>query len=121
MVSIRMGCAFVLIPHDSIVEAVTSRLEASMKAVGLTVEDMKQRTLAAREQLFEAHYGSLAAENPDLPGLNKKAAPRSLRGAAFLQTTTKLNRSNGNCRQKNYSYPDSSKSSQVPFRENCSR
>ena len=67
MVSIRMGDALVLIPHDSIFEAVTSRFEASMKASGLTVEDMKQRTLTAREQLFEAHYGSLAAKEPEKP------------------------------------------------------
>lgn len=63
MVSIRMGDALVLIPHDSMLEALTSRFETSMKAAGLTVEDMKQRTLTARDQLFEAHYGSLAVED----------------------------------------------------------
>ena len=67
MVSIRMGDALVLIPHDSIFEALTSRLVASMKAAGLTLEDMKQRTLTARDQLFEAHYGSLAVENSKKP------------------------------------------------------
>ena len=67
MVSLRMGDALVLIPHDSIFEALTSRFEASMKAAGLTVEDMKQRTLTARDQLFEEHYGSLAAEHSKKP------------------------------------------------------
>ncbi len=62
LVSIRMGDALVLVPHDSIFEALSSRFEASMKAAGLTVDDMKQRTLSAREQMFEAHYGSIAAE-----------------------------------------------------------
>ena len=67
LVSVRMGDALVLIPHDSIFEAVASRFEGSMKAAGLTVEDMKQRTLTARDQLFEAHYGSLAAEGTGQP------------------------------------------------------
>jgi len=63
LVSVRMGDALVLFPHDSILDAVTSRFEASMKAAGMTVEDMKQRTLTARDELYEAHYGSLAADN----------------------------------------------------------
>ena len=67
LVSIRMGAALVLVPHDSIFEAISARFEASMKAAGLTADDMKQRTLSAREQMFEAHYGSLAAESNKPP------------------------------------------------------
>ena len=67
LATVRMGNAIVMLPHDSIFSAVASRFEASMKAAGLTVDDMKQRTLIARDQLFEEHYGSLAEEKTGNP------------------------------------------------------
>jgi bifunctional DNA-binding transcriptional regulator/antitoxin component of YhaV-PrlF toxin-antitoxin module len=59
LLSVRMGDALVLIPQDALLESVSLRLQESMKASGVTVEELKSGLQEQRAEIVEARYGHL--------------------------------------------------------------
>jgi bifunctional DNA-binding transcriptional regulator/antitoxin component of YhaV-PrlF toxin-antitoxin module len=59
LLSVRMGDALVLIPQDALLESISLRLQESMKASGVTVEELKSGIQEQRAEIVEARYGHL--------------------------------------------------------------
>jgi bifunctional DNA-binding transcriptional regulator/antitoxin component of YhaV-PrlF toxin-antitoxin module len=59
LVSVRMGDALVLVPQDSLLESISLRLQESMKASGVSVQELKSGALEQRAQIVKVRYGHL--------------------------------------------------------------
>jgi bifunctional DNA-binding transcriptional regulator/antitoxin component of YhaV-PrlF toxin-antitoxin module len=59
LVSVRMGDALVLVPQDALLESISLRLQESMKASGVTVEDLKSGLHEQRAEIVKERYGHL--------------------------------------------------------------
>jgi bifunctional DNA-binding transcriptional regulator/antitoxin component of YhaV-PrlF toxin-antitoxin module len=59
LISVRMGDALVLAPHDNLLESISLRLQEAMKASGVTVDDLKAGALEERAQIVKERYGHL--------------------------------------------------------------
>ena len=59
MAAVQRGDALILLPHDDVMESISLRLQAAMKAAGLSLADLQAAVLEERAKLVQERYGHL--------------------------------------------------------------
>jgi bifunctional DNA-binding transcriptional regulator/antitoxin component of YhaV-PrlF toxin-antitoxin module len=54
---IQLGDVLILAPIDELLTEITDRMEASMRGAGVTVEELIEETLAARDEIAHEEFG----------------------------------------------------------------
>ncbi len=57
VMAVEVGGSLVMVPHDPILDALTVKVRAAMKAAGVTVEDLKAEALRQRAKIVRERYG----------------------------------------------------------------
>ena len=63
LVLVQIGDALVLVPHDEALASVTERMEAVMRGLGVSVDDLIEAAADARREIVAREFGTSPDED----------------------------------------------------------
>ncbi|MDQ3684087.1 MAG: AbrB/MazE/SpoVT family DNA-binding domain-containing protein [Acidobacteriota bacterium] len=62
LVLVQVGDALLLVPHDEALASVTERMEAAMRGLGVSIDELVEAATEARAEIVAREFGALPDE-----------------------------------------------------------